>query len=59
MKEREREGKKERHGDSSSDGAKVFYSTLCGCLYCLTRWLFSAEIKLKLRSYQGNMRSLI
>ena len=36
-KEREREREKTRHGDQSSDGAKVFYSTLCRYLYCLTR----------------------
>ena len=39
LRERERKGekKKERHGDPSSDGTKVFYSTFCGYLYCLTR----------------------
>ena len=61
--EKEREGEQERekarHGDQSSDGAAVFYSTLCRYLYCLTRYLFSAEIKSKLTSYQGNMRSSI
>ena len=41
-RERERERKKERererrHRDQSSGGAKVFHSTLCGYLYCLTR----------------------
>ena len=44
---REREREKARHGDQSSDGAKVFYSTLCEYLYSLTRQLFSAEIKIK------------
>ena len=62
-REREREGgrerERERHGDQSSNGAKVFYSTLCEYLYCLTRQLFSAEIKSKLTSYPGNMRSSI
>ena len=43
----EREGEKARHGDQSSDGAEMFYSTLCEYLYCLTRQLFSAEIKIK------------
>ena len=57
--ERERERERERHRDQSSEGAKVFYSTLCEYLYCLTRQLFSAEIKSKLTSYQGNMRSSI
>ena len=33
----EREREKARHGDQSSDGAKVFYPTLCRYLYCLTR----------------------
>ena len=46
--EREREREKARHGDQSSDGAKVFYSTLCRYLHCLTRQLFSVEIKSKL-----------
>jgi len=55
----EREGEKARHGDQSSDGAEMFYSTLCEYLYCLTRQLFSAEIKSKLTSYQGNMRSSV
>ena len=50
LRGREREGKKERererrHRDQSSGGAKVFHSTLCGYLYCLTRWLFSAVSK--------------
>ena len=58
-REREREREKARHGDQSSDGAKVSYSTLCRYLYCLTRQLFSAEIKSKFTSYQGNMRSSI
>ena len=35
--ERDREKEREREGDQSSDGAKVFYSTLCRYLYCLTR----------------------
>ena len=58
-REREREREKARHVNQSSDGAKVFYSTLCEYLYCLTRQLFSAEIKSKFTSYQGNMRSSI
>ena len=57
--EREEWGEKARHRDRSSDGAEVFYSTLCEYLYCVTRQLFSAEIKSKLTSYQGNMRSFI
>ena len=48
MREREKEKEKERHGDQSSDGAKLFYSTLCRYLCCLTGSLFSAEIKSKL-----------
>ena len=36
-KEREREREKARHGEQSSDGAEVFYSTLYRYLYCLTR----------------------
>ena len=57
--DRQREIQKARHRDHSSDGAKVFYSTLCEYLYGLTRQLFSAEIKSKLTSYQGNMRSSV
>ena len=55
----EKERGRERDRDQSSDGAKVFYSTLCEYLYCLKRQLFSAEIKSKLTSYQGNLRSSI
>ena len=58
-RERERERERERNRDQSSDGAKGFYSTLCEYLYCLKRQLFSAQIKSKLASYQGNMRSSI
>ena len=29
--------KKDRHGDPSSDGTRVFYSTQCGYIRCLTR----------------------
>ena len=36
-RERERESERASHGDQSSDGAKVFYSTLCRYLYGLTR----------------------
>ena len=50
---KKREGERERDRDQSSDGAKVFYSTLCELQ------LFSAEIKSKLTSYQGNLRSSI
>ena len=42
-----RERGRERHGDQSSDETKVFYSTLCGYLYCLTRQLFSAAATAK------------
>ena len=59
LKKREGERERERDRDQSSDGAKVFYSTLCEYLYCLKRQLFSAEIKSKLTSYQGNLRSSI
>ena len=57
--EREGRGEKARQGDQSSDAAEVFYLTVCEHLYCLTRQLFSAEIKSKLTSSQGNMRSSI
>ena len=57
--EREEWGEKARQGDQSSDAAEVFYLTVCEHLYCLTRQLFSAEIKSKLTSSQGNMRSSI
>ena len=36
-REREREKEKERQRDQSSDGVKVFYSTLCGYLYCFNK----------------------
>ena len=36
-REKEKNREKARHRDQSSDGTKVFYSTLCRYLYCLTR----------------------
>ena len=36
-RDRDRDREKARHGDQSSDGAEVFYSTLCRYLYSLTR----------------------
>ena len=49
----EKEREKERHGDQSSDGTKVFYSTWCGDIYCLTKLLFLAEIKIKVPDLQN------
>ena len=49
--EKEREGEQEREkarqGDQSSDGAAVFYSTLCRYLYCLTRIAIFSRDKTK------------
>ena len=48
-KEREREKEKDRHGDQSSDGAKVFYSTLCRYLYSYKIAIFSRD---KIKTYK-------
>ena len=48
-REREREREKARHGDQSSDGAKVFYSTLCRYLYSYKIAIFSRD---KIKTYK-------
>ena len=50
-KERERE--RETHGDQSYEGAKVFYLTWCVYIYCLTKSLFLAKIKIKTPDLQN------
>ena len=51
-KKSEGEREKERHGDQSSDGAKVFSLTWCVYKYCLTKLLFLAKIKVKIPDLQ-------
>ena len=51
--EKERERERETHGDQSSEGAKVFYLTQCVYIYCLTKSLFLAKIKIKTPDLQN------
>ena len=47
LKKGEKEKEKARHRDQSSDEAKVFYSTLCRYLCCLTRIAIFSRDKIK------------